>query len=488
MMKTPSRFVRASAAALLLVPTLLPLQAAAQVVSLGAASAASGAASVSAAAAAARAPLSINGASVALPALNGTLAPALNAAPAPSAFSAAAAPAAFSASPSAAAPAAAPASAAPAQAPISARGAYAGLDGAARPDADAAAISSAERLDALFNGAAVRRAAAESAPVASAATASAPSALAPSSRSGKTASKALLAGAAGLAASLPSVAHAAVLSGPITSESALSLLAGIHPLASAVGSVAGMIYGLFVSRAKDESEASAGAVFSSMLRYGTLGGAAVYVLLNMTQMVFSGASAAGIAPLASAVTTASLGRAAFSGRFAYASTTSMERFWGAFPAVAAAVGVSIAAAALVAPIASVTVGTSAMAATGLLSAVYAYLYKPGYTPLNGPAAMARGYVVQALMTGLALSMSNPVLFWSFAAMAGAGFAQTLWSTLMLVWDLYQSRASATPPYQMPVEPAVAAPAASGTIGIPTTVPTTVPTTSPAPAPAPAPKP
>jgi len=47
--------------------------------------------------------------------------------------------------------------------------------------------------------------------------------------------------------------------------------------------------------------------------------------------------------------------------------------------------------------------------------------------------MAKGYVVQALMMGLALAMTNPWLFWSFALMGAAGFGLVLYTTALEVW-------------------------------------------------------
>ncbi len=69
-----------------------------------------------------------------------------------------------------------------------------------------------------------------------------------------------------------------------------------------------------------------------------------------------------------------------------------------------------------------TIATNAMAATGVATvALYAAIFTPGRSYANSPARMATGYVLQALMMGLALAVTSPWLFWPFALMGAAGF-------------------------------------------------------------------
>ena len=65
--------------------------------------------------------------------------------------------------------------------------------------------------------------------------------------------------------------------------------------------------------------------------------------------------------------------------------------------------------------------TLAMSITGVAAAVYAALYKPGKSPADGPAKMGRGFVLQSLMAGLALSLTNPYAVLTFTALAAWGF-------------------------------------------------------------------
>jgi hypothetical protein len=228
---------------------------------------------------------------------------------------------------------------------------------------------------------------------------------------------------------LPSFAFAATGAPTFTAAASVSLLAGVQPLASALGAVGGAIYGLIAARPKDGSAPSAGDTFSSMLHYGVLGGAGAYVLLDLTQLAFGAATAlGGLRPLSSAVTTAALGRTAFQGKFADPATSSADRIVGAFPAVAAAVGLSIGImTALSTAVSLSTVALGAMATTGVVGALYAAIFVPGRSPADGPARMAKGYVLQALMSGLAIALTNPWLVWPFAALGAAGFALVLWT-------------------------------------------------------------
>ncbi|MFI5345705.1 MAG: hypothetical protein ACHQ51_04955 [Elusimicrobiota bacterium] len=236
----------------------------------------------------------------------------------------------------------------------------------------------------------------------------------------------------GIALAAAPVAAGAAAAVPLTMSVAqtVGILAAIRPAASAAGAVAGAIYGMFAARPKDGSEASSGEMLSSVLRYGALGGASVYMLLDVTSLAFIGPTAAGgLQPLSSAVVTAALGRTAFQGKFMDAATSSADRIVGAFPAVAAALGISLGVVGfgLVAPPLTLAVAMGAMTVTGVAVALYSALFKLGRSPLTGPSQMAKGYVLQALMTGLALAVTNPYLIWIFSAMGAAGFAMVLWS-------------------------------------------------------------
>jgi hypothetical protein len=102
-----------------------------------------------------------------------------------------------------------------------------------------------------------------------------------------------------------------------------------------------------------------------------------------------------------------------------------------------------------------------MAATGVATALYAAIFKPGQSLVNGPARMAKGYVLQALMMGLALAVhSNPYLFWPFALLGTAGFGLVLWTTALEIWA-HRPGAPAQPlPPVTPVPPVTPAPPAT----------------------------
>jgi hypothetical protein len=355
--------------------------------------------------------------------------------------------------------------------------------------ADAPAVAEA-RMTVLFDGAATRRELGDAAPVA----ANLPAMRAPSTLERSAPSAAAIAKAvppvaakvgrmgrsfgakalivAALLIAVPSLALAAPVAGPIgaTAAASLSLLASLQPLASAAGAIAGAIYGMFAARPKDGSAASSGEVFASILRYGILGGAGAYVLLDLSQIAFTGASAVGLQPLTSAIAIAALGRTAFQDKFTDAATTGADRIMGAFPAVAAAVGISVGviATALALPSLAFMIATGAMAVTGVATAFYAATYKPARSYAEGPATMAKGYVLQALMMGLALAVKSPFLFWPFAALGAAGFALVLWATALQIWSLRPGA---------PAQPLPPAPSK-----------TQVPPVTPVPAPLPGPKP
>src|SRR5208282_2857051 len=140
-------------------------------------------------------------------------------------------------------------------------------------------------------------------------------------------------------------------------------------------------------------------------------------------------------------------RTAFQDKFADPATTSADRVLGAFPAVAAAFGLSVATfAALAAPALTLTtVATAAMGATGVLAALYSAIFTPGRSPSDGPARMAKGFVLQALMGGLALTLSSAWFVWPFAALGAAGFALIAWTVARELWSLIaRARTSAKP--------------------------------------------
>src|SRR5262249_28451550 len=154
---------------------------------------------------------------------------------------------------------------------------------------------------------------------------------------------------------------------------------------------------------------------------GVTGAAGVYLLLGLAQVPFVGLSAIGSNPLATAVATAVLGRNAFQGSFTDPSKSSADRIMGAFPAVAAALGLSAGIAAVTFAAAPVSLlaatATGMMTITGISSAIYAAMYTPGKSPAAGPASMTRGYVLQTLMSGMALAVAaNPYTVLPFAVL------------------------------------------------------------------------
>lgn len=253
----------------------------------------------------------------------------------------------------------------------------------------------------------------------------------------------------------PGIALAQTATAPvvITAATTLSILAALRPAASVLGGIAGAVYGMTAARPKDGTEASSGEMFASVLRYGAIGAAGVYMLFDVSSLVFTGPTGAGLQPLSSAVVTAALGRTAFQGKFMDAATTSADRIVGAFPAVAAALGISLAAAVgFVAPPLAVTIALGAMSATGVMTAVYTALFKLGRSPLDGPALMGKGYVLQALMTGLALAVSNPWLHWPFALMGAWGFGLVLWAMGRELLSFLPGRAVPAPAPTTPPAP------------------------------------
>ncbi|MDE2490881.1 MAG: hypothetical protein KGM24_08535, partial [Elusimicrobia bacterium] len=257
---------------------------------------------------------------------------------------------------------------------------------------------------------------------------------------------ALTAGLVGLALLLtPTVALAAPI-GALSAATTLSWLTALHPLASAGGAIAGAVYGMFAARGAGGERATSADVLTSVLHYGAIGGAAVYMLFDATASAFVGTATAGLMPLSAAVVTAALGRKAFEGSFSAPETTSADRIMGAFPAVAAALGISLGVAAtfVAPPLASVW-ALRTMVATGAAAALFSAVYRRVGSPYEGPARMAKGYVLQSLMLGLALAVSNQYLFWLFAAMGAWGFGLILWTTARELWSHLPGQAAPPPP-------------------------------------------
>jgi len=237
---------------------------------------------------------------------------------------------------------------------------------------------------------------------------------------------------AALVLALPAVAMAA---GPAAAAvSSLSLLSSLHPLATAATATIGALYGLAAARGKD-GQTSTGEAMVSMLKYGILAGSGTYLLVGLTQGLFLGFASATLSPLPSAVATGALGASAFQGKFTDPTSTPADRIVNAFPAVAAALGLSVGAIALAATTAPLmTLAAGALTLTGVASAVYAALYKHGKSSAEGPAKMGRGFVLQSLMAGLALTVSNPYFALTFAALAAWGFWDVLSTTVREAWS------------------------------------------------------
>ena len=238
-------------------------------------------------------------------------------------------------------------------------------------------------------------------------------------------------GKVGLAAALmlatPAIAMAAAPVGA-TAASAVLLLS-LQPIVTALAAVIGAIYGLIAAHRKGDASPSAGELLSSVLRYGIMAGAGTFVLLDVTNILFMGFSAAALTPLPTALATAALGQSAFQGKFSDPATSTADRLIGAFPAVAAALGLSIGLMLSAPAIPLFALALNAMSVTAVMSAVYAAVYQPGKSAQDGPAIMARGYVLQSLMTGLALAVAGPELALPFAALAAWGFWGVMSTTM-----------------------------------------------------------
>ncbi len=216
---------------------------------------------------------------------------------------------------------------------------------------------------------------------------------------------------------VPGVALAAGV--PAAVGASAALLTTVHPAATAFAAAAGALYGVVSALRREGPPPSAGEVMAAALRMGIASGAGVFVLLDLAQALLLGAAASSLTPLSSALATAALGQSAFQGKFTDPAASSADRILGAFPAVAAALGLSVGVL-MTAQSLLLSLSLGAMSLTGVAAAVYSALYRPGKSPAEGPAAMARGYVLQSLMTGLALAVTGPYLAFPFMALAAWG--------------------------------------------------------------------
>ena len=328
----------------------------------------------------------------------------------------------------------------------------------------ARARPNAPSLDAVFDGrsnAGAATAGASAVAAASSVGRPTPSRLSPSRA--RRAVPLAVAAAAVLLAPVPALAAtaAAAASAPFTALTTASMLSALHPTATLLSAAVGVVYGLVAARRAEGGPPSSGQVFSSALRYGVIGGAGTYALMGMAQSALSGFSFAGVNPVSTALVTAALGHTAFEGKFGSATTTSADRIFSAFPAVAAAFGLNAYTIAQFVAVSSWThaLAASALSVTGLIAAFYATLFTPGRSDPNGPNQMARGFVLQSLMGGLALALSNPWFSLPFAALAVWGF----WDVLTVGFAEFRSAlvslwASLFAPKTPPAPPAPAAPA------------------------------
>jgi hypothetical protein len=169
------------------------------------------------------------------------------------------------------------------------------------------------------------------------------------------------------------------------------------------------------------------------MSHGAIAGAAAFALLDLTKVAFMGASAAALTPLTAAVATAALAQAAFAAKFTDPATTPADRIMGAFPAVAMAFGLSLGAVAFLPAATMLTIGTAALMATGAATALFTALFRLEKSPAAGPAAMGRGFVLQALMTGLALALGPSPYALFFFALGAWGFASVMLATAKEIW-------------------------------------------------------
>jgi hypothetical protein len=214
---------------------------------------------------------------------------------------------------------------------------------------------------------------------------------------------------------------------PLTVEpGALSLLLLYAPAATVLTAVAGALFGLWSARRED---ASAGATLAAALSHGAIAGAASFALIDLARFAFLGGASAALTPLTAAVATAALAQTAFAAKFTLPSTTPGERILGAFPAVAMAFGLSLAGTTLLAPSLLLTAATAMLMATGAATALYTALFRLEKSPAEGPGAMGRGFVLQALMTGLSLALGPTPYGLFFFALGAWGFIGVMRATL-----------------------------------------------------------
>ncbi|TPW19214.1 MAG: hypothetical protein FD126_2911, partial [Elusimicrobia bacterium] len=204
-----------------------------------------------------------------------------------------------------------------------------------------------------------------------------------------------------------------------------------HPLGAVVGAAVGAAYGLVVARKADGSAPGTAELLSSIIRHALIAGAGTYIAFDLAAVYLMGMSPLAMSPLPMTLATAALAQGAFQGKFAEPATTQADRILGAFPAIAAALGLNIGVF-FAAPSLLVTAAIGTMSATGLAAAIYAAVYQPGKSAGEGPTAMTRGFVLQSLMTGLALSVASPYLVAPFLALAAWGFWDVISTTVSAV--------------------------------------------------------
>ncbi|UPT73224.1 MAG: hypothetical protein M0D55_15215 [Elusimicrobiota bacterium] len=227
----------------------------------------------------------------------------------------------------------------------------------------------ASRNDALFDGAVAR------APSDDAVVAAAPA------RRGSFLKKAALGAAVWIAH--PGIALAAAPQASVE-PGAMALVGNYGPLSVMIAAVLGALFGLWQARSKDGSPANAGQALSGSLSAGAIAGAAAYVVLDLTKLAFLGAGATALAPLTAAVATAALAQTAFAAKFMDPATTPADRIIGAFPAVAAAFGLSVGAIAFLPALPMLTVATWAIMLTGAATALYTAMFRLEKSVAGGP--------------------------------------------------------------------------------------------------------
>lgn len=274
------------------------------------------------------------------------------------------------------------------------------------------------KLDSLFDGSASRSGEAE--------TVAAPASKPARSFLGRAAL------AAGVFIAQPGIALAAQAPA-LVEPGAMAIIGSYSPLATAIAAVIGALFGLWSSRSRDGSAVNAGHVFASALSSGAIAGAAAFTLIDLTKVAFLGASAAALTPLTAAVATAALAQTAFAAKFTDPATTPADRIMGAFPAVAMAFGLSVGAVAFLPAATMLTIGTAALMVTGAATALFTALFRLEKSPATGPAAMGRGFVLQALMTGLALALGPTPYALFFFALGMVGFALVMSATAKEIW-------------------------------------------------------